>query len=215
MTSMTSSLLIDGPTDSPITFLIAHGAGAPMDSPFLQVLAEALAQRQWGVVRFEFPYMQRARQSGKKAAPDRMPVLETCFRDTISALQDRSNLVIGGKSMGGRVATQLLDDQARSTNVIGGVCLGYPFHPPGKPEKLRTEHLLTLESPLLVLQGERDTFGNAQDVPGYGLPSSIELCWIPDGDHSFKPRKSSGTTLEANLESAVEAMDAFARRLAG
>ena len=215
MASMTSPFLSDGPADSPITFLLAHGAGAPMDSPFLQVLADALAQRQWGVVRFEFPYMQRARQSGKKAAPDRMPVLETCFRDTISALQDRSHLVIGGKSMGGRVASQLLDDLVKSTNVIGGVCLGYPFHPPGKPDKLRTEHLLTLESPLLVLQGERDTFGNAQDVPAYGLPPSLELCWITDGDHSFKPRKSSGTTLEANLQCAVEAMDAFARRLAG
>ena len=212
---MASPQLIDGPADAPACFVLAHGAGAPMDSPFLQSIAAGLARLGWGVVRFEFPYMQRARQSGKKAAPDRMPVLETCFRDTISALQDRSHLVIGGKSMGGRVATQLLDDQARSTNVIGGVCLGYPFHPPGKPEKLRTEHLLTLESPLLGLQGERDTFGNAQDVPGYGLPSSIELCWIPDGDHSFKPRKSSGTTLEANLESAVEVMDAFARRLAG
>lgn len=215
MEPMTASFLCDGPADAPVTFLLAHGAGAPMDSPFLQVVAEELGRRHWGVVRFEFPYMQRARQSGKKAAPDRMPVLEACFREAVAALEDRSLLVVGGKSMGGRVASQLLDDLTESTNVVGGVCLGYPFHPPGKPDKLRTDHLLALEAPLLVLQGERDTFGNATEVGGYGLAPSIDLRWVPDGDHSFKPRKSSGRSLEQNLALAVEVMDAWARALHG
>lgn len=215
MVVMTALTLRDGPVDAPVTFLLAHGAGAPMDSPFMQSVAEGLAQRQWAVVRFEFPYMQRTRLTGKKAAPDRMPVLEACFREQVQALSECSKLIVGGKSMGGRVASQLLDGLATSAPVVAGVCLGYPFHPPGKPERQRTEHLRTLQVPLLVLQGERDPFGNVQEVEGYGLPSSVMLEWIPDGDHSLKPRKRSGVSAEANLDRAVQRMDVFARQLQG
>ena len=215
MVVMTALTLRDGPVDAPVTFLLAHGAGAPMDSPFMQSVAEGLAERQWAVVRFEFPYMQRTRLTGKKAAPDRMPVLEACFREQVQALSGCSKLIVGGKSMGGRVASQLLDDLATSAPVVAGVCLGYPFHPPGKPERQRTEHLRILQVPLLVLQGERDPFGNVQEVEGYGLPSSVMLEWIPDGDHSLKPRKRSGVSAEANLDRAVQRMDVFARQLQG
>ena len=213
MVSMTAPTLHDGPANAPLTFLLAHGAGAPMDSPFLQVVADRLSCRGWEVVRFEFPYMARSRLSGKKAAPDRMPVLEACFREQVALLAERSKLIIGGKSMGGRVATQLLDALASSTNVCAGVCMGYPFHPPGKPEQLRTAHLLDLKTPLLVLQGERDTFGKHEEVMGYGLPDQVSLHWIPDGDHSFKPRKRSGLDLDQNLALAVEVMDQFAKQL--
>ena len=213
MVSMTAPTLHDGPANAPLTFLLAHGAGAPMDSPFLQVVAEGLSCRGWDVVRFEFPYMARSRLSDKKAAPDRMPVLEACFREQVALLVERSKLIIGGKSMGGRVATQLLDALASSTNVCAGVCMGYPFHPPGKPEQLRTAHLLDLKTPLLVLQGERDTFGKHEEVMGYGLPDQGSLHWIPDGDHSFKPRKRSGLDLDQNLALAVEVMDQFAKQL--
>ena len=213
MVAMTAPTLDNGPADAPLTFLLAHGAGAPMDSPFLQVVAEGLARCGWGVVRFEFPYMARTRQSGKKAAPDRMPVLEACFREQVALLSERSQLIIGGKSMGGRVATQLLDALAPSSNVCAGVCLGYPFHPPGKADQLRTSHLLDLKTPLLVLQGERDTFGKREEVVGYGLSEQVSLHWIPDGDHSFKPRKRSGLDLDQNLALAVDVMDQFAKQL--
>ncbi len=210
---MSSPLLLDGASDAPLTFLLAHGAGAPMDSPFMAAMATGLSQRDWGVVRFEFPYMQRSRQTGKKAAPDRFPVLEACFLEQITALVDRPGLIIGGKSMGGRVASQLLEPLGPSSNVRGCVCLGYPFHPPGHPEKLRTDHLMALASPLLVLQGERDTFGKPKEVEGYQLPAAISVAWIPDGDHSFKPRKSSGRSLDQNLALAIDRMDGFAKQL--
>lgn len=207
--------LQNGPDDSPLTFLLAHGAGAGMDSPFMETIAVGLADRGWGVIRFEFPYMQRSRASGKKAAPDRMPVLEQCFCEQIKALVDRQALIIGGKSMGGRVASQLLDRVARSHPVVGGVCLGYPFHPPGKPDQLRTEHLQCLDVPLLVLQGERDTFGRQEEVNGYALSPNLTVTWITDGDHSLKPRKRSGRTLDQNLAMALDAMDGFARNRPG
>ena len=213
MVPMTAPTLHNGSAEAPLTFLLAHGAGAPMDSPFLQVVAEGLARCGWEVVRFEFPYMARTRQSGKKAAPDRMPALEACFREQVALLAERPQLIIGGKSMGGRVATQLLDALAPSTNVCAGVCMGYPFHPPGKADQLRTAHLLELKTPLLVLQGERDTFGKPEEVKGYGLPEQVSFQWIPDGDHSFKPRKRSGLELDQNLALAVEVMDRFAHQL--
>ena len=183
-----------------------------MDSPFLQSIAEGLAGLGWGVVRFEFPYMQRSRQTGRKAAPDRAPVLEACFYDQIDALKGRSKLILGGKSMGGRIASHLLAGDALPPRVVGGVCLGYPFHPPGKPDARRTDHLMELERPLLVLQGERDSFGRPEEVACYGLPASVLVEWIPDGDHSLKPRKSAGRSLQQNLDLAINKMDAFARQ---
>jgi len=99
--------------------------------------------------------------------------------------------------------------------VVGGVCLGYPFHPPGKPDQLRTEHLQCLDVPLLVLQGERDTFGRQEEVNGYALSPNLTVTWITDGDHSLKPRKRSGRTLDQNLAMALDAMDGFARNRPG
>jgi len=203
---------MDGPADASVSFLLAHGAGAPMDSPFLQLISEGLAGLGWGVVRFDFPYMQRSRATGRKAAPDRAPVLEACFFDQIDALKDRPNLILSGKSMGGRIASHLMATQALPPSVLGGVCLGYPFHPPGKPDALRTDHLMNLERPLLVLQGERDSFGKPGEVETYGLPATVTVEWIPDGDHSFKPRKSTGRSLEQNLQLAIQRMDRFARQ---
>lgn len=183
-----------------------------MDSPFLQLISEGLAGLGWGVVRFDFPYMQRSRATGRKAAPDRAPVLEASFHDQIDALNDRPNLILSGKSMGGRIASHLLATQGLPSSVLGGVCLGYPFHPPGKPDALRTDHLMNLERPLLVLQGERDSFGKPGEVETYGLPATVTVEWIPDGDHSFKPRKSTGRSLEQNLKLAIQRMDGFARQ---
>jgi predicted alpha/beta-hydrolase family hydrolase len=154
--------LIDGPDDAPATVLLAHGAGAPMDSPFMASIAGGLAEKGWRVVRFEFPYMARMRETGRRQGPDRMPVLQETFRKQVRLERGEwpeRALFIGGKSMGGRVASLLIDELAVSGGVKGCMCLGYPFHPPGKPLTLRTEHLASLQTPTLILQGERDTFG--------------------------------------------------------
>ena len=179
--------LIDGPADAAASLLLAHGAGAPMDSPFLATIAAGLAQRGWRVVRFEFPYMARMRESGRRQGPDRLPVLAEAFREQVHCERARSPqgaLLVGGKSLGGRVASLLVEALAAEEGVRGCLCLGYPFHPPGKPERLRTEHLLALQTPTLILQGERDSFGRRQEVEGYGLSPAVRLAWIPDGDHS-------------------------------
>jgi len=203
-----TDLLIDGPEESPITLLFAHGAGAPMDSGFMQSMAGLIAAKGWRVVRFEFPYMAERRISGKKRPPNPAPQLLDAFREKIAG-QGQRRLALAGKSMGGRMAS-LLADEAK---VAGLVCFGYPFHPPGRPEKLRTEHLKALKTPTLILQGERDPFGTAQEVPGYGLSSAIEVRWLRNANHDLAPRKASGWSHREALEFAAEEADAFLRRL--
>ena len=202
---MTEELIQDGPESAERTLVLAHGAGAPMDSPFLNELASAVAGRGIRVVRFEFPYMQRRRTEGRKGPPDRRPVLEERWREVLAGLGDPGRIFIGGKSMGGRIASHVAD----AAGVRGLVCLGYPFHPPGRPERLRTAHLADLATPTLILQGTRDPFGSPEEIAGYGLPPSVRVHYLEDGDHSFKPRKKSGRTLEQNMEEAVEAIGAF------
>ena len=201
--------MIDGPPDAQATLLLAHGAGAPMDSPFMAAMAGGLAQRGWRVVRFEFPYMAQRRLDGKQRAPDRLPKLLDAFRQQVAALQGQGPLVIGGKSMGGRIASLLVDELAPHGQVCGCLCLGYPFHPPGKPQQLRTEHLKTLTTPTLILQGERDSFGKRCEVEGYPLSSVIDVQWISAGDHSFKPTRSSGLSEADNWVDAVQRTDRF------
>ena len=205
--------LIDGPPAAPATLLLAHGAGAPMDSPFMAAMAGGLAQRGWRVLRFEFPYMAQLRLDGQRRAPDRLPKLLDAFRQQVAALQGQGPLVIGGKSMGGRIASLLVDELAAHGEVCGCVCLGYPFHPPGKPEQLRTAHLEALTTPTLILQGERDSFGKRGEVEGYSLSSAIDLQWISAGDHSFKPTRSSGLSESGNWADAVQRADRFLVRL--
>src|SRR5688572_13096352 len=199
--------LVDGRPDAP-TIVLAHGAGAPMDSPFMEALATGLARHDFRVIRFEFPYMLTRRTGGGSGPPDREPVLRKAWRDVINAF-DPARLVIGGKSMGGRMAS-LVADEAR---VAGLICLGYPFHPTGKPQQLRVEHLRALQTPTLILQGERDPFGNREEVKGYELSKSIRLHWLVDGDHSFKPRKSSGRTEQGNWDEAIRIAAEFASPL--
>jgi predicted alpha/beta-hydrolase family hydrolase len=208
--------LIDGPEDAPATVLVAHGAGAPMDSPFMAAIASGLAESLWRVVRFEFPYMAGRRHGGPRRAPDRLPRLELAFCEQLQrealAHSPGLPLFIGGKSMGGRVASLVADRLAASHDLRGCLCLGYPFHPPGKPEALRTEHLQSQRTPTLILQGERDAFGRRPEVEGYGLAASVELSWIPSGDHSFKPTRSSGLSEAGNWATAVDRCDGFLRQ---
>jgi len=170
-----------------------------MDSSFMQRVAEGLATSGVRVIRFEFPYMQRRRETGKGGAPDPQGVLMQSMRDVIDELGGGRRVVIGGKSLGGRIASMVADEAA----VLGLVCLGYPFHPPGKPEKTRTRHLENLRTPALIVQGTRDSFGRPEEVGGYKLSPAIRIEWQADGDHSFKPRARSGRTEAGNLHAAI------------
>lgn len=194
------SIIFNGPSTAALTLILAHGAGAPMDSPFMNIVAEGVANSGVRVARFEFPYMAARRTLGKRGAPDREPVLLAAWRDTAGKLGDPARLVIGGKSMGGRIATMVADE----LGVAGIVCFGYPFHPPGNPARTRVKHLESLRTPALFIQGTRDQFGSREDVAGYKLSSKIRFAWMEDGDHSLKPRAKSGRTEAQNLADAIE-----------
>ncbi|MFA5677954.1 MAG: alpha/beta family hydrolase [Pseudomonas sp.] len=185
------------------TLLLAHGAGAPMDSDFMNLLCRSLSEWNIRVLRFEFPYMAARREGGGKRPPNPMGVLLDSFRAHHAALS--GPLFIGGKSMGGRVASLL----ANELMPAGVICFGYPFHPPGKPERTRTDHLGALKVPMLVVQGTRDPFGKPEEVTGYDLAEQIELCWLHTGDHDFKPLKSSGLSQRQLIEQAAEAACSF------
>ncbi len=197
-------LRLTGPSDATHTLALAHGAGAPLDSPFMEEVADGLARRGVRVARFEFPYMAARRSDGRRRPPDREPRLLACWREVVEALNDRP-LAIGGKSMGGRMASLIADE----VGVEALVCLGYPFHPPGKPGRLRTAHLEELRTPTLIVQGTRDPFGTREEVTGYALSPAVSLHWAEDGDHSLKPRKASGRSEADNLEAATEAVADF------
>lgn len=193
-------LLVDGPRRAKMALVLAHGAGASMDTDFMNAFAQGLAGQGVRVVRFEFPYMVRRRQTNKRRPPDREPVLRDTWFQVLDML-DAKKMVVGGKSMGGRIAS-LIADEAKAK---GLVCLGYPFHPSGKSDKLRVEHLKSLATPTLIVQGERDLFGNIHEVAGYELSENVQVHWVSDGDHSFKPRKASGISLQQNMDDAIKA----------
>lgn len=207
---MDSPFLFNGPEDAPLTIVLAHGAGAPMDSAFMVAFAEGLAERGQRVARFEFPYMIKRRETGTKRPPDRAPVLLQTWLDVIKALGGPDRLIIGGKSMGGRIASMIAGElETEGTPLRGLACLGYPFHAPGRPEKVRTEHLASFRTPALFLQGTRDSLGSRDDVAGYTLSSAITMHWLEDGDHGFKPRVKSGRTETQNWTEAIGALAAF------
>jgi len=187
-------------TENPLgTLILAHGAGAPMDSDFMNHLTDELNQAGVCVVRFEFPYMSQRREGGKKRPPNRAPILLEYFTGVIEDIARRDDLpkplLIGGKSMGGRIASMLADH----SKVKGVCCFGYPFCPPGKPEKLdeRTLHLrpqpLTASNtPIRIFQGTRDPFGKPDLISPIQFRQAVCIEWLEDGDHDLKSRKSSG-----------------------
>jgi predicted alpha/beta-hydrolase family hydrolase len=198
--------LHDGPADAADTVVLTHGAGSPMDSPGLTAIAHGLAARGLHVVRFELPYMRRRREGGSRASrPDPPAVLERAWLEAIAALGGGPRLVIGGRSMGGRIASMVAD----RADARGLVCLAYPFHPPGQPEKLRTAHLRELRTPALVVQGTRDPFGAPEEVTGYALSTAINVRWLEGGDHSLKPAPRSGRSERDNVAQAVDWVAAF------
>ena len=184
------------------TLILAHGAGAPMDSQWMAEMAERLAVRGVNVLRFEFPYMAQRRLDGGKRPPNPQPVLLQCWREVFSEVRRHiaGPIAIGGKSMGGRMASLLADELGADALV----CLGYPFYAAGKPEKPRVAHLAHVKTPTLIVQGERDALGNREAVEAYTLSPAIEVHWLVAGDHDLKPLKASGYSHAQHLEAAAD-----------
>jgi predicted alpha/beta-hydrolase family hydrolase len=185
--TIVTSLLYEAAQDGvPATFVLAHGAGAGQTSPFIVDFASAMARLGIETVTFNFPYLERRRR-----IPDRAPVLEACYRSMLEAVLDRNGsrhqLFIGGKSMGGRIATQVAAAD-RDTPIRGLVLLGYPLHPPGRPSQRREQHLPAVGRPMLFVQGSRDAFGTPEEIKPVlrHLVPPATLHVVAGGDHSFK-----------------------------
>lgn len=208
--------LIDKPDVGTATYgtlIFAHGAGALMDSDYMQTLTSELNAAGMAVVRFEFPYMQQRRETGKKRPPDRQPILLDCWRSVYEDIYKTKGLceplLIGGKSMGGRMASLVADE----LGTAGLCCFGYPFHAPGKPEKMRTEHLLNIETPTKIFQGTRDPFSKPEELSDIPFSKALEIHWLEDGEHDLKPRKKSGLTQLQHLKSVAARVAGFAQSL--
>ena len=203
-----------GPVDAPVHLILAHGAGAPMTTPFMETFAGLLAERRIAVTRFEFGYMAARRTGGKRPPPPKaellMPEYLAALEGLVPRMATEQKLLIGGKSLGGRVASLVAGDLYRAGRIDGLICLGYPFHPPDKPAELRTAHLTGLTCPTLIVQGERDPFGSRAEVEGFSLSPAIHLHWAADGDHDLGPRGGRGRTRPGNLDAAADAVAAFA-----
>lgn len=190
-----------------------------MTSPFFETVTSLIVERGIGVTRFEFAYMAQRRHGGKRRPPPRADILTAEFKGVVAQFIEElgpgARLLIGGKSMGGRMASMIADELYEARQISGVVCLGYPFHPPGNPDKLRTDHLEDLTCPTLILQGERDPFGTRADVESYQLSKAIDIKWAIDGDHDLGPRGGKGVSRKDNLKTAADAIAAFASRVAG
>ncbi|HKR14725.1 MAG TPA: alpha/beta fold hydrolase [Pyrinomonadaceae bacterium] len=194
-----------------LTVLLGHGAGASQDSGFMRLFANGLAQRGLDVMTFNFVYMEQGR-----SVPDQKHKLESCFRAVIdTAVKHKklknNRLVIGGKSMGGRIASQVAaaaseEKEPLADQIDGLVFLGYPLHPPGNPAKLRVEHLEHVRKPMLFVQGTRDALGTPEEIQPFikGLRPAAKIHSIEGGDHSFKAPKKFGLPQEEIYETAMD-----------
>ena len=212
------SLLVKYGTDSVATLILAHGAGAAMDSDFMNAQTAALNDCGIDVVRFEFPYMQQRRATGKKRPPDRQPVLLAHWHSVCSTVaawqtpelaQLAGPIWIGGKSMGGRMATLAANELVEKFGLAGVCCFGFPFYPPGKTGQSRIEHLLTTAVPTLIVQGTRDPFGKPQQIDPLPLSEQVSITWLEAGDHDFKPTVRSGFSQSQHIKSAADAVRQF------
>lgn len=188
--------------------LLAHGAGAPMDSAFMDQICARLVAGGIACVRFEFPYMVRRRVLNRRLPPNPAAVLLATWTKVIDHYKDQDlPLFIGGKSMGGRMATLWAAQTACPCK--GLVCFGYPFHPARQPERLRIAHLPQLPVPTLVVQGTRDVLGNQEEVADYDMGAMLRLHWIAGGDHDLKPLKKTGVSHQQALDEAAQAAGDF------
>ncbi len=198
----TATCYDSGPGDA--VLVLAHGAGAGQTHAFMIGMAQALAARGVDVVTFDFPY----KYAGRKL-PDRQPVLEACFARVHewtavrAASRSRRRVFIGGKSMGGRMATHL--GAASHDSLRGVVALGYPLRPPGRTSADRVSHLSSLQAPLLVVQGTRDTFGTPSDISDAMtvVPGAVTVVPVEGGDHSFAVRGRPAASVLGEVADAV------------
>ncbi|AQQ03091.1 alpha/beta hydrolase [Roseibium algicola] len=213
---MTDFLWTHPETPPVATLLLAHGAGAAMDSTFMNKLAAALASQGIAAARFEFAYMAGRRTGGPKKPPPRADKLIAEFQTALQSVLSQSDgpLLIGGKSMGGRVAAMLAGGGSLPGRAKGVACFGYPFHPTGKADaEWRLQPLQDAKRPVLVLQGDRDPFGSKAELDEVTLPAHVSLTYLEDGNHDFGPRGKSPATLDGNIKLAAEAVRAFVDRL--
>ncbi|SOC40505.1 hypothetical protein SAMN05892877_107268 [Rhizobium subbaraonis] len=213
---MSDNFLFDGPAHAETTILLAHGAGAPMDSASMTATAQALAAAGFRVARFEFAYMAARRVSGERKPSPKGETLKPEYLEAVRTLPASGRLIIGGKSLGGRVASMIADELYSAGAIAGLLCLGYPFHPPAKPKQLRTAHLVDLKTPTLICQGTRDEFGTREDVAHYRLSPAIRMLWLEDGDHDLKPRKTiSDFSASDHLQTLAQTVKEWSGSLAG
>lgn len=212
---MNNSIKVDQPistiensVENPKALVIfAHGAGADKSHEFMEQVSGSLNRNNINVLRFNFPYMDARLAEGNRRPPDRMPKLLQCFEKIISELDSHLPIFLAGKSMGGRVAATLASDI--KLNALGVMCLGYPFHPQKKPEKLRLEPLQETQKPVLILQGTRDALGSEEEIASYEFSKLCNCVFFADGDHNLKPRIKSGFTHNEHIEAAVNEMIKF------
>ncbi|NVK34085.1 MAG: alpha/beta hydrolase [Rhodobacteraceae bacterium] len=200
------------------TLLLAHGAGTAMDSTFMEKIANHLASNDVSVVRFEFAYMAGRRTGGSKRPPPKAEKLIGEFQTALQAILQTCEgpVLIGGKSMGGRVAAMLAGGASLPARAKGVVCLGYPFHKVSKEvtdSDWRLEPLEESKRPVLILQGERDQFGSQAELAGMSLPETVTVSYLEDGNHDFGPRGRSPATLDGNIENAAKLIAEFAEGL--
>ena len=209
-----TDFLFDGPADARVTILLAHGAGAPMDSASMTAATKSLAEAGFRVARFEFGYMA-GRRTGERRPPPRADKVMPEYAQAITDLGAKGPLFIGGRSMGGRVASMVADGEFAKGRVKGVLCLGYPFHPPGRPEQLRTAHLEAIKCPVLIVQGTRDEFGVLDEVSTYPLSKAVRVLWLEDGDHDLRPRKAiSGFTVAQHLKTMADTVTEWTKAIA-
>ncbi len=207
--------LVNSPEQEPKgIFLLAHGPSKGMASPFMETIAKGVVAAGVRVVRFHFPYMEDTLQTGKEKPVNQRRILKKCFSEVITHCIEKERcsskyIIIGGKSMGARIASIVADEH----KVAGVICLGYPFHPLEKPEKFRIKHLRNIQTPTLICQGERDQFGTREEVQQQILSKSVKFHWLEKCDHNFRPSRRSNRTLDENLEDVIHACNNFINHL--
>ncbi|TWX73919.1 alpha/beta fold hydrolase [Colwellia sp. C1TZA3] len=197
--------------DAKALVIFAHGAGADMHHAYIEELIALMNAQQLSVLRFNFPFMDKRKLDGKRRPPDRMPALVECYQAILANANSTLPIYIAGKSMGGRIAATLAGDKVlmQKQLVSGVICLGYPFHPVKKPEKLRLAPLQNTQLPVLILQGERDALGSESEIKQYEISSRCQLHYFSDGDHDLKPRVKSGYNLKQHQTTAVNKIRDF------
>lgn len=212
---MITSHILQQADNAKALVVFAHGAGADKSSDFIETVASGLLEKRISVLRFNFPYMDKRLEDGKRRPPERMPKLLPCFAEHINQLDSQLPIFIGGKSMGSRVAAMLTSDSdlpveiELKKEIFGTFCLGYPFHPQGKPENLRLPPLIERSQDVLIVQGSRDNLGDESEISSYKLPAHCRVLFLPDGDHDLKPRLKSGFNHQQHIQSAIDAIERY------